>query len=274
MKISATSALVLNWTEKNNWRSKEAKEYNESLDLDEGASILRLFSDKENYMHTQSVSNRKFFMRKCAVEFLEKNKSGQVVILAAGIAPLSIELAALFPEAKIFDVDKYLMIDKREDVEKLFKGSLQNIKFLECDITEISSMEKLLSNNGWNKAEPTLLIMEGITYYLRTEDLEKILKYFAAFNSALACDFLLNYELIHETNRIYGIEVFRKIRETVGLEFVNSYSPDEFMKLVISSDFKNPERQTMQDMQTERTGKPEPYQMPESGWITLVKSGI
>lgn len=271
MKISATSALVLNWTEKSIWKSNEAQKYNKSLDLNEGTEILALFSEKENFMHTQSVSNRKFFMRKCGVSFLEKNNNGQVIILAAGIAPLSIELGSLFPDSKIFDVDKYHMNDKKVKIEKLFDDEIKNINFIESDITDISNMEEMLLRSGWNSEFPTLLVMEGINYYLKTEDLKSILKYFSSKNTALACDFLLNYDLIHESNRIYGIEVFRKIKETVGLDFVNSYSPEIFLKMVTDAGFTNPQRQTMQDMQIERTGKLEPYEMPESGWISLVK---
>ncbi|CAN5649017.1 hypothetical protein BH10BAC5_BH10BAC5_03360 [soil metagenome] len=40
MKISATSALVLNWTDKNIWSTAKVKQYNESLDLSDGASIV------------------------------------------------------------------------------------------------------------------------------------------------------------------------------------------------------------------------------------------
>jgi len=112
MIISDTSALVLNWSAPDIWKSQNARDYFNRLNLSAADNLLKLFDEKENFMHTQAVSNRKFFVRKCAVEFLEKNKDGQVVILAAGIAPLSVDLASLFPESTIFDIDKYLMRDK------------------------------------------------------------------------------------------------------------------------------------------------------------------
>jgi O-methyltransferase involved in polyketide biosynthesis len=266
MIISDTSALVLNWTDPNIWKSQNALNYFKRLDLSAADSLLRLFNETENYMHTQAVSNRKFFVRKCAVEFLEKNKDGQVVILAAGIAPLSVELASLFPEATIFDIDKYLMKDK----EKFLNGLCPNINFIECDITNIEMLHQELFDNEWNNAHPTILIMEGIIYYLQQSDLINILKFFAPSNSAFACDFGVSPELIDEDNRIFGTEVFRKIKDSVGLDFVNFYEPDYFLKLLGALGYKLPIRYTMRDIQTERTGKPDPFLSENPEWITCV----
>lgn len=278
IEISATSALVLNWTNNHIWKTKEAIEYMDEIDLSEGDSILKLFSDEENYMHTQSVTNRKCFMRQSAVNFLKKCKakkiSGQVIILAAGIAPLSIELASLFPHSAIFDVDKFLMQEKEMDIRKMFKDKLSNIQFVKSDITNIAELESRLLKNGWKPDEKTLLIMEGITYYLKEVDLKYILEYFCNKNTSLACDFLLNYDDIDESTRKFGLDVFGKIKESVGLDFVESYAPEYFMNMLSEIGFKNPKRVQMTDVQKERTGWPEPYRFPESGWITLVKTGM
>lgn len=266
MIISDTSALVLNWTAPDIWKSQNAQNYFTRLDLSSAENLLKLFDDKENYMHTQAVSNRKFFVRKCAVEFLEHNKDGQVIILAAGIAPLSVELASLFPEAAIFDIDKYLMKDK----EKFLDGLCPSIRFIECDIANIELLHQSLFDNEWNNAHPTILITEGIIYYLKEEDFKNILKFFAPSNSSFACDFGITPELIDEGNRIFGTEVFRKIKDSVGLDFVNFYDPDYFLKLLGSLGYKLPLRYTMRDIQTERTGSPEPFISENPEWITCV----
>lgn len=266
MIISDTSALVLNWTSPDIWKSQNAIDYFNRLDLSSGDTLLSLFDVTEHYMHFQAVSNRKYFVRKCAVEFLEKNKDGQVVILAAGIAPLSVELASLYPESIVFDIDKYLMKDK----EKFLNGVCPNIKFIECDITNIDVLHESLVQNEWNNVRPTILIMEGIIYYLQQIDLINILKFFAPGNSAFACDFGVTPELIDERNRIFGTEVFRKIKDSVGLNIVNFYDPDYFLKLLSANGYKLPIRYTMKDIQIERTGKPEPFDFENPEWITCV----
>lgn len=272
MLISATSALVLNWTSKEIWKSKNAREYFESLDLSEGNSLLKMFSEQECYMHTQSVTNRKYFVRKYALEFLNtcqiENKKGQVIILAAGIAPLSVEIASLVPDGLVFDIDKYSMVEK----EKYLNNICPNIKFIECDITNINLLKSKLIQNGWVPENQSILIMEGIVYYLSEADLKNILFFFANNNSRLMADFVLKPEYTNEKNRVFGVEVFRKIKESVGLGFVNFYDPVYFMDLIKKLGFENAKRFTMDEIQLERTGQKFPFDFEESGWITLVKN--
>jgi O-methyltransferase involved in polyketide biosynthesis len=185
MIISDTSALVLNWTSQDVWQTKQAKGYFNGLDLSAADTLLELFDEAEQHVHTQAVSNRKFFMRKCAVEFLQhcrENKAkGQVIILAAGLAPLSVEIASLFPECSVFDVDKYLMPEK----ERYLNGKCPNIRFISCDITKTELLSEGLRKSGWDDHQPRLLIMEGITYYLDEKDLSASSCYFQTINARL-----------------------------------------------------------------------------------------
>jgi len=272
MLISATSALVLNWTSKEIWKSKNAREYFEGLDLNEGNILLNMFDEQERFMQTQSVTNRKYFVRKYTMEFLNtcqnENKNGQVIILAAGIAPLSVEIASFFPKSMVFDVDKYSMIEK----EKYLNNICPNIKFIECDITNIELLKLKMIQKGWNPEDPALLIMEGIVYYLSENDLKNILGFFADNNSLLIADFVLKPECTNVKNRIFGEEVFRKIKESVGLEFVNFYDPVYFMTLARECGFENGKRFTMNEIQFERTGQKDPFDFEEPGWISMVRN--
>ena len=272
MIIADTSALVLNWTSKDIWKSKNAQDYFAGLDLSAADILFQTFNEREKFMHTQAVSNRKFFVRKCAVEFLERCKSehvtGQVVILAAGIAPLSVEIASLYPESRVFDVDKYLMNDK----ERYLNNVCRNINFIECDVTDIELLKEKLTERGWSNGLPGLLIMEGITYYLMENDLRTVLTFFAGNNCKLVCDFWLKPECVNEANRVYGVEVFRIVQESIGLEFLTFYKPDYYMSLVKLCGFKHPKRFTMGDIQMERTGEKTPFDYDEPGWAALVRN--
>jgi O-methyltransferase involved in polyketide biosynthesis len=272
MLISATSALVLNWTSKEIWKSRNAQEYFAGLDLSEGETLLRKFDEQERYMHTQSVTNRKYFVIKYSVEFLNKclgeNEQGQVLILAAGIAPLSVELASRFPESIVFDIDMYSMIEKQKELN----GICPNINFIECDITDIELLKVKLIGSGWNPGKPSILITEGITYYLLETDLRNVFSFFANHHAVLIADFVLKPESINAKNRVYGVEVFRKIQESVGLEYVNFYEPAYFIKMVSDCGFTNPGRFTMDAIQYERTGQKDPFDFEEPGWISMVKN--
>jgi O-methyltransferase involved in polyketide biosynthesis len=270
MLISATSALVLNWTSKEIWTTGNAKEYFAGLDLSEGDRLLAQFDEQSRFMQTQSVTNRKYFVRKHSLEFLNKhqNLNGQAIILAAGIAPLSVELASIHPKNAVFDVDKYSMTEK----EKYLKNICPNIRFIECDITNIELLNEELIRQGWNPNQPAVLVMEGITYYLREDDLRNIFKFFSGHHCWFIADFMLKPEYTQEKNRIFGVEVFRKIQESIGLEFLNFYAPDYFMQMVKDCGFDLAERFTMDTIQQERAGKNYPFEYENSGWINLVSN--
>ena len=272
MIIADTSALVLNWTSKDIWKSKNARDYFDGLDLSAADTLYKMIDEKLGVIQCHLLSNRKFFVRKCAIEFLEQCKvqhlNGQVIILAAGIDPLSVEVASLYPDSVVFDVDKYSMQEK----EKYLNHTCANIKFIECDITNIKLLEAALVEKGWDKKQPAILIMEGITYYLTENDLRNILIFFAKNISNLVCDFGLKPECVDEPNRMHGVELRDKIKKSVGLEFMNCYEPGYYMNLIKQCGFKNAVRFTMADIQTERTGDISPFEGHEPAWVSLVKN--
>lgn len=272
MLISATSALVLFWTAPEIWTTGNARSYSEHLDLSEGKPLYDSFGVLENYMLTQSITNRKYFVRKHTLEFLNdcerQNRNGQIIVLAAGIAPLSAEIATLFPKCTVFDVDKYAMPEK----EKYLKKVCQNIQFIACDITRLDLLDEKLTGAGWDSRVPTLVVIEGIIYYLTETDLESIFNFFANHQTRMIADFVLKPEYVSEKNRRFGVEVFDKIRDWVGLEFLNFYEPDYFMEMVETCGFRNAKRYTMDEIQMERTGKKDPFNFKESAWVSMVKN--
>jgi O-methyltransferase involved in polyketide biosynthesis len=272
MIIADTSALVLSWTSRNTWTSKNALDYFDSLDLSAAEALYNRFNEKMHSIQCQMLTNRKYFIRNAALAFLEqckaKHRNGQVIILAAGIDPLSVELASLFPGSLVFDVDKFSLKEKEAQLTQ----ACPNIKFVQCDITQIELLEATLVAKGWNKNQPALLVMEGITYYLTEHDLKNVLAFFARHLSPMACDFGLLPASVHEASRKIGIEIVHKIKESVNLPFMNCYDPDYFMNLVRQCGFRDAERYSMAVVQTERTGGPMPFQGDEPAWVGLVKS--
>ena len=269
MKISATSALVLNWTATDVWTSKAAKDYTSGLDLSEGNTLLSIFNEEEQYLHLQAVSNRKFFVRKKAIEFIvqhsQTNTTPQIIVLAAGIAPLSVDLAALHSNAKVFDVDKYLMEEKKT----FLQNSLPNIAFLSCDITDIALLKDKLEAAGWDKEQPTLVVMEGIIYYLPEASLKEIFRFFAEHNCALAGDFGLRPEDVDEYIRHVGEDLFTKIRATIGLPSTQHYEPNYFLKLLAEAGYPRAERTLLSVIQKEFRGSEAPFEGTEPCWISM-----
>jgi O-methyltransferase involved in polyketide biosynthesis len=272
MKISATSTLVLNWTDHNVWESEDTLSYSNKLDLSEGEPLFKLFSDEETFMHMQAVSGRKYFMKQRITLFLEELKtrgeSGQVIILAAGLAPLSIEIASLFPSCRVFDVDQYLMAEKKD----LVNGNPSNIEFIECDITNVSALNENLLNHGFKSDAPTIAVMEGIIYYLPTDSFKNILSFLNNNNMVFAGDFCLKPELVSEKTRYYLTDVFRKIKAEVNLDFINFYSPEEVANLLSDAGYKNINHSNMQQIQEERVGETHPFIETNSSWVMNISA--
>jgi len=272
MKISATSALVLNWTEDELWETPEAQRYFRRLDLSEGEPLLALFSKDEHTMHSHAVSNRKFFMKQQIVRFLASlppATAGQVLILAAGLTPLSLEIASLYPVSRVFDVDRFLMKAK----EKLTPPALANIEFVECDITDVGRLDDGLRAHGFDPAKPTIAVLEGIIYYITTAAFGDVLTYLSVHHVRIAGDFCLKPALVIPEHRKYAIEVFRKISEMVKLDFVTFYSDEEIAKTVSDAGFQTVNFTGMHEVQKQRTANYAPFEARDSGWLKLLSAG-
>ena len=267
VSISATSALVLNWTDDRVWQSPLTSDYMRDLDLSEGQSLLERFSAEENLMHTQTVSCRKFFVRKKVCEFLERlqreGRRGQVVILAAGLAPMSVEIASLFPSSAVFDVDLHNMREKRQ----LLAGRVPNIAFCQCDITDIEKLDAELAGAGFRKGEPTIAVLEGILYYLSPDALRNVLSYLSKNQATVVGEFGLKPELVHEATRVHLLDVFAKIQGQLNLDFVTFYSDESIKGLLREAGFESVTLQSFQPLQKERTGDVFPFTSPDSSWI-------
>ena len=237
------------------------------LNLGEGQSLLERFSAEENLMHTQTVSCRKFFVRKTVCDFLERlqreGRSGQVVILAAGLAPMSVEIASLFPSSAVFDVDLHNMREKQE----LLGGRVPNIAFCECDITDIEKLDAALVGAGFRKGEPTIAVLEGILYYITPDALRNVLSYLAENQATAVGEFGLKPELVNEVTRVHLVNVFAKIQGQVNLDFVTFYSDESIKGLIRDSGFGSVTLQNFQPLQKERTGNEFPFTSPDSSWI-------
>lgn len=272
MKLSATSALVLNWTLPEIWQNQTTHAYLEKLDLSEGNELLELFDPAEHLMHTHAVSNRKYFMLQCAIDFcthsIQKGRQPQVIILAAGIAPLSVEIASRFPQSIVFDIDKYLMDEK----QRLLHHSVPNISFISCDLNDIALLEQQLSLRNWDASEPSLVILEGITYYLTRQSLQHCMEFFALSGSQLACDYALPPEIITEELRLFGTNVFEKIKHKTGIGFISYYDPDVIQNMLISSGYIMVQHFGMPVVQKLRTVSASPFAEGRHAWISFVRA--
>ena len=274
--ISGTSALVLLWGGKEAYKSKLAQKYLEQLDLSSGYELYNECSKIWEPYH-EILRNRKFGVFNFIESILREDSNAQVIILAAGIAPLSLDIIERFPDAKIFDIDIENMPMKKKLFEKVSDGSFENkIEFIELDITNKNILTESLIQHGWDKNRNTIVIAEGISYYV-TED--ELWNAFSVFQTNDKSNFIIlesrmPQEKVCEERRDIQERVWEYLTNALTLKFVTRYYDEKVKEHAEKINAEVIEKHTMKDIEMLRLGRNEIFPTADSGWIEVRKLKI
>lgn len=274
--ISGTSALVLLWGGKDAYKSKLAQKYLEQLDLSSGYELYNECSKIWEPYH-EILRNRKFGVFNFIESILREDSNAQVIILAAGIAPLSLDIIERFPDAKIFDIDIVNMPMKKKLFEEVSDGSFENkIEFIESDITNKDILTESLIQHGWDKNRNTIVIAEGISYYV-TED--ELWNAFSVFQTNDKSNFIIlesrvPQEKVCEQRRDIQERVWEYLTNALKLKFVTRYYDEKVKEHAEKINAEVIEKHTMKDIEMLRFGRNEIFPTDDSGWIEVRKLKI
>jgi len=264
LKLSSTSASVLLWTQQNCYHTKTAIDFLNRLNLEDG----KILYDKCNelFQYSEVIKNRKFgvmhLIRKCLSDY--KNDL-QIVIAGAGFDALGIELTELYPNVKVFEIDKENMDVKSAMVAKLSNELERRMSFVEVDLLDNRNVHKKLSICGWDYLKPTLLVLEGISYYLPTKALQRLVNDINP--DSIIFEFLKQDKdiSIHRLN--IPQKVFGLISDFCELTFIN-----KFNRLQLENLFNNisvADGYSMKQLEKMRTGTNTFFPTDNSGWIEV-----
>lgn len=229
LKLSSTSALVLLWARQECYQSKRARDY-----------LIKKY-------------------------FTKKTGSQQLVIAGAGFDALGIEVMELYPHVKVFELDKENMNIKSRLATKLGNESKRNITFIEVNLLNISDVYRSLSAHGWDPIRPTLLIFEGISYYLPTESIQKLVQVINP--NWTIFEFLKQDEEI-ATDRInIPKKVFGLISSLCELLHIGQYNYSQLEKLFNNISILT--KYSMKRLEEIRTGSNRFFPTEDSGWIEV-----
>ncbi len=271
--ISGTSALVLLWGGKEAYKSKLAQKYLEQLDLSSGHELYNECSKIWEPYH-EILRNRKFGVFNFVESILKDNSEAQVIILAAGIAPLSLDIIESFPVTKIFDIDIENMQMKKKLFEEVSDGSFENkIEFIESDITNKDILTESLIQHGWDKNKKSIVIAEGISYYI-TED--ELWSAFSLFQTKDKSNFIIlesrvPQEKVCEERRDIQERVWEYLTNALTLKFVTRYFDEKVKEYAEKINAEVIEKHTMKDIEMLRFGRNEIFPTYDSGWIEVRK---
>lgn len=265
LKLSSTSALVLLWARQECCQSKRARDYLSRLDLEDGKMLYERCKEICPY-YDEVIKNRKFGVINLIKKyFTEKKGSQQLVIAGAGFDALGIEVMALYPHVKVFEIDKENMNIKSRLATKLDNESKKNIAFIEVNLLNISDVYRSLSAHGWDPTKPTLLIFEGISYYLPTVSIQKLVQVINP--DWIIFEFLKQDEDVALDRVNIPKKVFGLISSLCELPHIGRYSYSQLEKLFNNISIQA--KYSMKRLEEMRTGSNRFFPTEDSGWIEV-----
>ena len=271
--ISGTSALVLLWGGKEAYKSKLAQKYLEQIDLSSGHELFNECNKVWKH-YNEILRNRKYGIFSLTESILRHYPESQVIILAAGIAPLSLDIIEKFPQAKIFDIDIDNMPLKKKLFDEVSEGKFKSrIEFIESDITDKKILIESLTKHGWDKNKKSIIIAEGISYYITEDELWNIFSLFQTKDKSnyIILESRVPSEKVIEERRYIQEKVWEYLTAALTLKFITRYFDEKVNAYADKINAEVIQKSTMKDIEYLRFGKNEIFATDDSGWIEVRK---
>ena len=267
--LSSTSALVLLWSKENRDDTSLSSRYLEFLNL-ESAKELYLKCNQIWPFYSEVIKNRK----KCVWDLtrfgLNDEKILQVVILGAGMDHLSLDIISKNQSIKIFEID-FSLDEKRAIIEKIDNTILDSLSLISMDLKNPKDLVKFLEKSGWNPNYSTLVVLEGISYYLSEKVMKNILKLFKTKNreNRIILEYLVSYDLVSKKRASSVKKIFDLISEDTGLAEITQYNQTKIKKIIENLNGTLVKIMNMKEMEQNRTGGNVFFKRSKSGWIEI-----
>jgi O-methyltransferase involved in polyketide biosynthesis len=240
--------------------------------------FLNLDSAKELYFkcnqvwpfYSEVIKNRK----KCVWDFtrfgLDDENILQVIILGAGMDPLSLDIISKNQSIKTFEID-FSMDEKRSVFEKMDSTILDSLSLISADLKKPKELLKSLKKSGWDSKFPTLVVLEGISYYLSEKVMNNILRLFKTENkkNRIVLEYLVTHDLVSKKGAINAKKIFDLIAEDTGLDEITRYNQTKIKKMIETLNGSLVKISTMKEMEWNRTGENVFFKRSKSGWIEI-----
>ncbi|MEJ2261114.1 MAG: class I SAM-dependent methyltransferase, partial [Nitrosopumilaceae archaeon] len=219
--ISSTSALVLLWSMGKKDDTSLSSKYLEFLNL-ESARELYLKCNQVWPFYSEVIKNRK----KCVWDLTQLGLNDenvlQVIILGAGMDPLSLDIISKNQSVKIFEID-FSMDEKKAVIEKMDSTLLDSLAMISVDLKKPDELLKSLVKSGWNPKYSTLVVLEGISYYLSEKIMNSILRLFKTENkkNRVIFEYLVSQDLVSKKGAANAKKIFDLISEDIMRQMID-----------------------------------------------------
>ncbi|MCX7018161.1 MAG: hypothetical protein WCK47_01905 [bacterium] len=276
--LSSTAALVMAWAAPL-YATGPAREFFRQIELSAGEELLSQ-CDAICPWYGEVILNRKYFIRDWARRQLEQSdQPWRIVIPAAGMSPLSLDLLGSHAShiSQIIEYDLEGMEEKRRLYDLAVPNWSDKIVCLTANVSLTSTASELSRFHGGNSTTiPTLVVIEGVSYYLPAVSLKNLV---ASFHSPDArnrviIEYMLPDSDIAENRRPIPEGVFRVIEQKCGIPSIRRYSQTEMCQLMEAAEGSADRHVSMREMELLRTGGNQYFPCDHDGWITITTGCI
>jgi len=253
------------------YEKSPAQRFAEQLDLSGGEQLFSGCSAICPW-YGEVIQNRKYFMKKIIERPLDILNPSQRLVLATGQSPVALELSLERPSqiSRAFEVDISGMEEKARLYAETFPGVQRKLLCLAGDITS-EGLLPLLEKAGYAKDAASIVLMEGISYYLPKPTLQELISRFGSGGkSIIIIEYLLPCGKVEPSRRQVPREIFSLIRRSAGLEEISCYTRDELDKIFREAGGKLLESWSMKEMELARCRRNRYFPEDGLGWIECV----
>jgi O-methyltransferase involved in polyketide biosynthesis len=273
LELEPTAALVMDWA-KDLYRTGAAADFVARLDLSAGQRMRRE-CDSVCPWYTEVMMNRKWFIRHIASAFVSgSDEPCQVLILASGKSPLALELLENNPEriVSVVETDLAGMNEKQQVYREIAPSLEKKIRCIHADLYDPDeTRDAVLATGAFDPGCPTIIIFEGISYYLPPAVSSAALSQFASKSgqNTIIVDSLLPSSLVREDRRYITRGIWGIINRDCNFSNSVTYSPDEMEAMLSSAGGDQVLHHAMDEMERLRTGKNRYFPTAAHGWIRI-----
>jgi O-methyltransferase involved in polyketide biosynthesis len=273
MELEPTAALVMDWA-KDLYRTGNVSAFVSTLDLSAGHRI-RQECDSVCPWYTEVMLNRKWFIRHSASKIITaQDRPCQALILASGKSPLALELLENCPGriASVIETDIAGMEEKQRTYRAVAPKAAERIRCVDADLYDPEGTREAIAGTGMFDHElPTIIVFEGISYYLPPAVSSAVLSQFTSESrqNAVILDSLLPCRLVREDRRYISRGIWGIIHRDCNVKKTITYSPEEMESMLSAAGCTQVRHHAMDEMERLRTGKNQYFVANSDGWIRI-----
>ena len=271
--LESTAALVMRWSLKL-YETEITRRFLDHLDLRSGDNLYNQCQRVCDW-YEEIILNRKYFIKHLIEQEINStDREYQLVILAAGKSPLSMEILMQYSSRihHIIEIDITGMADKRKLCHGLFPAMSGKLSFIDADIIS-PDIAGIIDNpdNGFRRNLPTIFLLEGISYYFKKQELQRIIANVKrGQESFFIVEYLVPYHLVNQRRRDIPLRIFEIICSDCGLDSITSYTREELSSMLQDLGVNFTGSYNMMEMELARTVTNTFFKSADEGWIECI----